>query len=270
MIIIGEKINGTRKAVAKAITERDADFIKRLAQSQTEAGSAYLDVNAGTAPEREPDDMIWLVENVQAVSDLPLCLDSANPAALKAGLETVNKPPLINSLSGEKARIQGVLPLALEYKTGLIILALDDSAGIPASSAGRMEIINRLAAMATEGGLSEDQLFFDPLVTAISTGQDNAKITFDTIRAVKQAYPQAHVTSGLSNISFGMPLRALINRTFMAMCIMSGLDSAIADPNDRELMGAVLAAEMLMGQDKFCQNFSKAYRGGRIGPQADK
>ncbi len=268
MIIIGEKINGTRKSVAKAIGERDAGFIKKLAEDQAAAGISYLDVNAGTSPEREPDDMVWLVENIQDACDLPLCLDSANPSALKAGLDTASKTPLINSLSGEKARIEGVLPLALHYKTGLIILALDDKTGVPKTAGERLSIVRRLAAMAMEGGIAENQLFIDPLVTAISTGTENANITFETIRMVKEALPAAHITSGLSNISFGMPLRPLINRTFMAMCIMAGLDSAIADPNDRELMGAVLAAEMLMGKDNYCQKFNRAYRAGRIGPKA--
>ncbi len=266
MIIIGEKINGTRKAVARAIKERDSDFIRQIAREQSEAGSAYLDINAGTTPNQEPRDLVWLIENAQAASDLPLCLDSANPTALRAGLETVKKTPLINSLSGEKARIEGVLPLALEYKTDLILLALDNT-GIPATSQGRMEIIHRLVDMTVKGGLTEGQLYVDPLVTAISTGTDNATITFETIRAVKAAYPAAHVTSGLSNISFGMPLRKIINRTFLAMLVAAGMDSMIADPNDRELMETMMAAEMLMGKDRFCMSFNKAFRAGRIGPQ---
>lgn len=267
MIIIGEKINGTRKAVAAAIQDRDADFISELARSQAQAGSSYLDVNAGTTPEREPEDMVWLVKTVQTAVDTPLCLDSANPAALKAGLEVVDQKPMINSLSGEKDRIEGVLPLALEYKTNLIVLALDDTTGIPETSAGRMEVVRKLAAMALDGGLSEDQLFVDPLVTAISTDTKNAMTTLDTIKQIKAAYPGAHITSGLSNISFGMPLRFLINRTFMAMCIAAGLDSAIANPNDRGLMEVVMTAEMLMDKDRFCMNFNKAYRAGLIGIQ---
>ena len=267
MIVIGEKINGTRKAVGAAVRNRDAEFLKQLALSQVEAGSDYLDVNAGTPPEREPDDMAWLVETVQSVTDTPLCLDSANPKALKAGLERVDKTPLINSVSGEKQRIEGVLPLALEYKTGLILLALDDTVGIPNTCEGRLEIVHRLVGLAKDGGLAENQLFVDPLVTAISTGDKNALITFDTVRGVNAAYPEAHITCGLSNISFGMPLRSLINQTFMCMCIQLGLDSAIIDPNDRNLMGAMMAAEMLTGKDKFCQRFSRAFRSNRIGPK---
>ncbi len=266
MIIIGEKINGTRKAVNAAILEHNTDFIVKLVQEQVEAGSSYLDVNAGTTPEREPEDMAWLVETIQSATDLPLCLDSANPEALKAGLEQVKKTPIINSVSGEKHRIENVLPLALEHKTGLILLALDDESGIPNSPEQRMEIIHRLVKMAKEGGLEEDQLFVDPLVTAISTGDENAKITYETIRETTRAYPGAHITCGLSNISFGMPLRSLINQAFMAMCIQVGLDSAIIDPNDRNLMGMLLASEMLVGKDKFCQKFSRAYRSGLIGP----
>jgi 5-methyltetrahydrofolate corrinoid/iron sulfur protein methyltransferase len=265
MIIIGEKINGTRKAVAQAIRERDANFIKDLAKAQADAGGAFLDINAGTAPEREPEDMAWLVTTVQEACDIPLCLDSANPKALKAGLDLVIRPPLINSVSGEKPRIEGVLPLALEYKTGLILLALDDETGIPNTSDGRMKIVDRLVNLAVGGGLTEDKLYIDPLVTAISTGTGSALITLDTMRRIRSSYPKCHITSGLSNISFGMPLRHIINRTFMAMAVQAGLDSAIADPNDRQLYEVVLAAEMLMGKDKYCQAFNKAYRTGRIG-----
>ena len=266
MIVIGEKINGTRKAVGAAIRERDVEFIQQLATGQVEAGSSYLDVNAGTSPEREPEDMAWLVSTVQQVTDTPLCLDSANPEALKAGLELVERTPLINSVSGEKHRIDNVLPLALQHKTGLILLALDDTVGIPATAEGRMDIVHRLVKLAKGGGLTEDQLFVDPLVTAISTGDTNAMITYDAIRSVHEAYPEAHITCGLSNISFGMPLRSLINQTFMAMCIQMGLDSAITDPNDRNLKGVMLAAEMLMGKDRFCQKYSGAFRANAIGP----
>lgn len=269
MIVIGEKINGTRKAVGAAIRERNAGFIEELALSQVEAGSHYLDVNAGTAPEREPDDMSWLVSTIQNVTETPLCLDSANPKALRAGLELANKTPIINSVSGEKPRIDGVLPLALEYRTGLILLALDDTVGIPNTAEGRMEIVHKLVAMAKEGGLSEGQLFVDPLVTAISTGDANAKITYDCIKKIRNDYPEAHITCGLSNISFGMPLRSLINQTFMSMCIQIGLDSAIIDPNDRNLKGVMLAAEMLMGKDKYCQSYSKAFRANAIGPKKE-
>lgn len=268
MIIIAEKINGTRKAVARAIREKEADFIRDLAKKQADGGAHYLDINAGTAPNREPDDMVWLVNIVQAACDLPLCLDSTNPSALKAGLEAVQKTPLINSVSGERARIDGVLPLALEYKTGLILLAMDDN-GIPENVGGRLEIVRKLVRLALDGGLAQAQLHVDPLVTAISTSTQNAMLTFDTIRAIKAEFPDVHITGGASNISFGMPLRPTINRYFMAMAIQAGLDSAIINPNDRELAAAIMTSEMLMDRDRFCLGFNRAFRAGNIGPIAE-
>lgn len=264
MILIGEKINGTRKAVAKAIREKDAAYIRDLATTQAEGGCSYLDVNAGTAPGREPDDMVWMVNTIQEVCELPLCLDSANPAALKAGLKVVKKTPMINSVSGETTRIDGILPLALEYKTDLILLALDDN-GIPDTVEGRMEIVRKLVSLAVGGGLVQERLHIDPLVTAISTGTANAILAFDTIRAIKKEFPEVHITGGASNISFGMPLRPIINRFFMAMAIQAGLNSAIINPNDRELISAIMTAEMLMNRDKYCLNFNRAFRAGRIG-----
>jgi 5-methyltetrahydrofolate--homocysteine methyltransferase len=268
MIIIGEKINGTRKSVAAAVREKDAQFIRDLATSQAESGSTYLDVNAGTAPEREPDDMAWLVSTVQDVCDLPLCLDSANPAALKAGLEVVKTPPMINSVSGEQARIDGVLPLALAHQTDLILLALNDK-GIPETVEGRMEIVRKLVGLAVDGGLTQEKLHIDPLVTAISTGTGNAILTFETIRSIREEFPNVHITGGASNISFGMPLRPIINRYFMALAIQAGLDSAIINPNDRELKAAIMTAEMLMDRDKYCLTFNKAFRAGKIGPKPE-
>ncbi|MBN2705093.1 MAG: methyltetrahydrofolate cobalamin methyltransferase [Deltaproteobacteria bacterium] len=267
MIIIGEKINGTRKGVAEAIRSRDSEYIRELAKVQAKGGSVYLDVNAGTAPERESEDMVWLVETIQEVCDLPLCLDSANPAALAAGLGVVKKRPMINSLSGEQARIDGVLPLALAHKTDLVILALDDQ-GIPETVEGRMRIVRELVGLALNGGLLQENLHIDPLVTAISTGTENAKLTFATIRAIKEEFPKVYITGGASNISFGMPLRPMINRYFMAMAIQAGLNSAIINPNDSELIGAIMTAELLMGKDRHCMNFTRAFRAGKIGTPA--
>jgi len=268
MIIIAEKINGTRKAVATAIREKDSKFIGDLAKTQADGGATYLDVNAGTAPEREPEDMAWLVNTIQQICDLPLSLDSANPAALQAGLALVKRNPMINSVSGEQTRIDGVLPLALEHKTDLILLALDDN-GIPETVEGRMEIVRKLVGLAVDGGLAEEKLHIDPLVTAISTGTGNAILTFETIRAIKREFPKVHITGGASNISFGMPLRPTINRYFMALAVQAGLDSAIINPNDRELKSAIMTAEMLMDRDRFCLNFNKAFRAGTIGPKPE-
>jgi 5-methyltetrahydrofolate corrinoid/iron sulfur protein methyltransferase len=269
MIIIGEKINGTRKQVAAAIQNRDVDFIRDLAVRQYENGAAYLDLNAGTVPKREPEDMVWLVETVQeALPDAMLCLDSANHHALRAGIEKAKRVPMINSLSGEQLRIDGVLPLACEFKTELIVLALDDN-GIPQTSEGRQNVVRRLVEMTRAGGLPDEKLYVDPLVMAISTGTENGNITLETCRKLKEEFPDIHLTCGLSNISFGMPLRVTLNQAFMALVLQAGMDSVIMNPEDRELQGIMMAAETILGKDRHCMNFIRAFRSGKIGPKTE-
>ncbi len=268
MIIIGEKINGTRKGVAHAIQHRDADFIRDLAICQFEGGASYLDVNAGTMLQREAEDMAWLVGIVQeAAPDATVCLDSANSQALRESMEKADRPVMLNSLSGEQFRVEGVLPLACEFQTDLIILPLDDR-GIPPTSEARMDVVRRLVDMTRRGGLADEKLFVDPLVMAISTGIENGNITLDTCRKIKEEFPLVHLTCGLSNISFGMPLRKILNQAFMVLAIQAGMDSVIVDPEDRDLRGQMMAAETLLGKDRHCLGFNRAFRSGKIGPAA--
>jgi 5-methyltetrahydrofolate--homocysteine methyltransferase len=263
--IIGEKINGTRKRVGTAIADRDAAYIQSLAARQAEAGAHRIDVNAGTRPDREPDDLSWLVETVQAVTDLPLCLDSANPVALAAALKFTRTAPLINSISGEPARLSGVLPLARDHGCPVIALALDDT-GIPADAGQRMTVIRRLLAATREAGIRDGEVFVDPLVMAVSTAERAGLVALETIAAVRKEFPDAHITAGLSNVSFGLPARHLMNRTFLALAVAAGMDSAIADPLDRELMAALKATELVLGRDRHCLAYTRAYRAGLLAP----
>ncbi len=272
MKIIGEKINGTRKRVQQAIVERDAKFIQDLAKSQADAGADWLDANAGTAPQREPDDLIWLVENIQAVTDKPVCLDSANPAALETAIKVVKQTPMINSISAEPHRLKGVLPLVAQYKTPAVALAMDEK-GIPKTKEDRLSVIRRLLGETRKLGIPDNTLYFDPLAMTIATGQDNGLVFFDTIRAIRQEFPEVHMTCGLSNISFGMPARAYINRVFLTLSMAAGLDCAICDPNDHEIRTTMMATELLLNQDKHCLKFTKAFRAGvfnRPQPAASK
>jgi 5-methyltetrahydrofolate--homocysteine methyltransferase len=269
MIIIGEKINGTRKQVGVAIQARNADFIRDLAVRQFQGGASYIDINAGGLPDREPEDMAWLVETVQeAVPDVTLCLDSPNHKALRIGIERAAKTPMLNSLSGEQFRVDGVLPLACEFGTDLIILPLDDK-GIPKTSDGRLEIVRRLVELTRKGGLSDEKLYVDPLIMAISTGTENGNIALETCRKIKQEFSRVHLTCGLSNISFGMPLRSVLNQAFLVLAIQAGMDSAIVNPEERELRGMMMAAETVLGKDRYCMNFNRAFRAGKIGPKKD-
>jgi len=263
MKVIGEKINGTRKRVKEAVLNRDTAFVQQLAADQAAAGATWIDVNAGTPADREPDDLVWLVQTVQAAVDKPLCLDSASPAALAAALPEVKQPPLINSISGEQARLAGVLPLAARAQGGVIALAMDDK-GIPTTAGGRLEIVRRLVGLTREAGIPDEQVYVDPLVMTIGASGDAGRIALATVRAVKAEFPQVHFTSGLSNVSFGLPTRSLINRAFLTLMLEAGLDSAILDPLDIELRRAILAAEAVLGIDRYCLNYTRAFRAGLL------
>lgn len=263
--IIGEKINGTRGQVGRAITDRDAAFIQSLAIRQAEAGAHRIDVNAGTRPDREPDDLRWLVDTVQEVADIPLCLDSANPAALAAALAVTRTAPLINSISGEPARLRDVLPLARDHGCPVIALALDDT-GIPPDAERRLAVIRRLMTATRQAGIGDTEVFVDPLVMAVSTAGHAGGVALDTIAAVRKEFPETHITVGLSNVSFGLPARHLVNRTFLALAVAAGIDCAICDPLDQELVATLRATELLLGRDRHCLAYTRAYRSGLLGP----
>jgi len=267
MLIIGEKINGTRKEVREAVTTRDVAFIQTLARSQVEAGAGYLDVNAGTSPDREPEDLVWLVQTVQAAVEVPLCLDSANPKALAAAMPGVGQTPMINSISGEPDRLEHILPLAAKHGCAVIALALDDQ-GIPKGVDGRMAVVAKLFAATRKAGVPDEKVYLDPLVMAIATDNQGGAVALETMRRVRAEFPEAHLTGGLSNVSFGLPSRSLVNQAFLTLALAAGMDSAIMDPTDRALYGALLAAEVVLGRDRHCLNYSRAFRAGKIGKPA--
>jgi cobalamin-dependent methionine synthase I len=267
MKIIGEKINGTRKLVGKAIAERNTVFIQDLAKKQVEGGADWLDINAGTHPEHEADDMIWLVNLVQDVTDVPLCLDSANPKALREALKIVKRTPMVNSISGEPTRLESILPIAAEFKCPVITLCMDAD-GIPATAEGRLEVLKKVVAVTRKSGIPDENLYIDPLAMTIATNTDAGNIFLATIHGIREHYPQAHLVCGLSNVSFGLPLRSLINRTFLALAVSAGLDTAIIDPNDCELRATLYAADLLLNRDKNCLKYTRAYRAGKLEPLA--
>jgi 5-methyltetrahydrofolate corrinoid/iron sulfur protein methyltransferase len=264
MQIIGEKINGTLKEIKGAIRERNASFIQDLAREQVEAGAALVDVNAGTRPDEEPETLSWLVRTVQEAVDTPLCLDSANPNALSVALQEVKQTPMINSINGEPSRLDGILPLVSRHACSVIALAMDEK-GIPKGVDERLSVIRRLMDRTRAVGVPDEKVYVDPLVMAISTNTESGTIVLETMRAVHNEFPKAHLCGGLSNISFGLPERHLVNRVFLTLALASGLDTAILDPFDRELRGEMLAAELVLGRDRHCLNYTRSYREGQIG-----
>ncbi|MBN2851142.1 MAG: methyltetrahydrofolate cobalamin methyltransferase [Clostridia bacterium] len=264
MIIIGEKINSTLKSVRPAIEKYDAAAIQSLAKRQSEAGASYIDLNAGMFYQDEPDRLEWLVKTVQEVVSTPLAIDSPNPKALLRGLQAnKNGKPIINSITDEKERFDAVLPLILEYNTSVIALCMDDT-GMPETEADRMKIAESLISKLTKSGVKLDDIYIDPLIRPIGTGSHYGRVAIETMRMVKKEYPDVHITCGLSNISFGIPLRKIMNQAFLVAATAAGMDGAILDPLDKKLMTFLYAAEALIGRDDYCMNYLTQFREGNL------
>ncbi|MCR3921863.1 MAG: methyltetrahydrofolate cobalamin methyltransferase [Firmicutes bacterium] len=269
MIIIGEKINGTIPSVGRAIAERDEAFIRNRAIKQAEAGANFIDVCASTSPDLEVEALIWLMNTVQDAVDTPICIDSPNPEMIKKVFKHARRPGLINSVSLEGDKMDVIFPLIEGTEWEVIALTCDNK-GIPADVETRVNITKAIVEKAATYNITPDRIHIDPLVMALSTDTQSLLKFLETLKTIKELYPTIKVTSGLSNISFSMPLRKVINTTFFTLAIYEGMDSAIMDPLNRDMMAALLATEALLGRDRFCRNFSNAYRKNKIGPKKEK
>lgn len=263
MIVIGEKINATRSAVRDIIEQRRADQLVDLAQKQAAAGAAYIDVNVGTGNGTQQDEveaMQWAVGTLNTAVDKPLCIDSADPEVIEAGLEAMaQRPAMINSTKADAKYLQSVLPLAARFKAPVVALAMDGK-GIPETAAGRIEACSTIATACRDFDVPIESVFFDPLVLPVSTDARQGKVTLDTLAAIKQTFPGARTTLGLSNISFGLPGRVLLNAAFLQMAIFAGLDAAIMDPLNEGMMQAARTGDALMGKDRHFRKYSRAFR----------
>ncbi len=263
MIIIGEKINATLAPVKPIILERNTAALLELAKGQAAAGANFLDVNVGTgvgSQAEEVEAMQWAVQTIQAEVETPLCLDSADPAVLEAGLQANTRQPcMINSTNAEQEKLESIAPLAAKYKTMLVGLTMDE-AGIPKTVEDRLRAGGKIVAACKELGIPLDQVLFDPLVLPISTDITYGMVTLKTIARLKESYPEAKTVLGLSNISYGLPARSRLNVAFLHMAIAYGLDAAIIDPLDEELMAAAATGEVLAGRDRHCRRYTRAFR----------
>ena len=269
MIAIGERINGQFNDVRRAIAEKDGGPIQDLARRQTDAGAAYLDINVGTAAEDPLDAMRWLVETAQAACETPLCLDSQKPEVIRAGLEVcdTSRGVLLNSSPLSKKSDPAVLDtyasMAREAGGSLICLTMDTE-GVPQTIERRVEIAAELVTRAMDLGLEPDRLFIDPIILPVNVpgAQGQPGLILQAIEQIALlSDPPPHITMGLSNLSQGAAERSLINRTFLAMAVSHGCDSAIVDVLDDALVDAVAAAEMIMNMQIYSDSFLKAYRG---------
>ncbi|MBN2569194.1 MAG: dihydropteroate synthase [Deltaproteobacteria bacterium] len=267
MLIIGEKINASIKSVGQAITDKNEEFLINIAKDQAGAGADFIDVNAGVGQDaRESATKIieWLIDLIQNEIEKPICIDSDDPAVLKAALGRYRgERVMINSVNAEPDRLETVGRLAAERQASLVALVMK-AGGIPRTVDERLQAAEIIVEHLARVGVREDQIYFDPLVLPISVDTTQALVTLRTIEEIKTRYPSAKTVMGLSNISFGLPSRASVNRSFMLMAASAGLDAAILNPLDRKLMSLVKVADMLTNKDPLCKGFIRAHRKGLL------
>lgn len=265
MIIVGEKLNGSIKSVAQAIQSRNAEFVRDLATRQLERRADYIDICSGV-PERDAEVLGWMIDLIQTDHpDVRFSIDSSNPDTILSCMQKCRNPGMINSVSLETGKIEKILPVAAEMKGWNIIALLMDNNGIPETVEKRMENFENLIKKTKEFGIAENRLFIDPLVFSVATTPESFLNFINTSKQIRETHPDIHIISGLSNISFGLPYRKAINHAFLIGAMLNGMDSAIMDPLNADMLGGIYATEALTNLDEYCIEYLEAYRDGMFG-----
>lgn len=272
MLVIGERINSSIKRIEDAIKAKDSTLIQQEAIHQFQAGAHVVDINAGTLIKTESEELIWLLQTVFSAHGIEagvrIALDSSNPAAIEVGLEELARlgraeQTIINSVTADSDKLEGILPLVKKYDAQLIGLCMNDK-GIPDEPKKRCQLGQSILKAAEDHGIPIKNIYLDPLVLPVSTDVKKGLQALDSIRLLKEIDSEVLTVIGLSNISYGLPEKSLLNRTFLVMAMDYGLDAAILNPLDTQLMSMIKAAEVLLGLDDFCMNYIKAYRNGEL------
>ena len=266
MIIIGEKINGSIPSMATAIAERNEEHIKDTAKKQAEAGATFIDVCASVSEDVEVETLKWMIDLVQSVTDLPISVDSPSEKVLTEAYKFCNKPGLINSVSMEGNKVDIIFPILAENDGWEVVALLCDDTGIPQTAEHRLRVFGDLMAKAKEYNIDPSRIHIDPLVEMLCTSEEGIEVNEEVISTIREQYPTIHITAAISNISFNLPVRKLVNLGFTVLAMKAGLDSAILDPLNRDMMGLIYATEALLGLDDYCMEYIGAYREGIIGP----
>ena len=260
MLVIGELINGMYKKIGKAIEARDKTVIQEIAKDQVERGAGMLDVNTGPYEKNPKEAMKWLVETIQSVTDAPLVLDSTKADVIEEGLKLAKKKAMINSANADEDKLNTILPLAKKYNASLIALTMDKK-GIPRDKNERMEHAVKIITKCQEIGFDINDLYLDPIVLPVNVAQAQGVEVLDSIREFKfLCDPAPKTVVGLSNASQSTKERPLINRIYLVMAMANGLSAAIMDPLDKDLMDAVITAELILNKTIYCDSFLDAQR----------
>ncbi len=263
MIIIGERLNSTRKPVFQAFENKDEKYLVSQAKEQENAGADYIDLNASALLDREIETLKWATPLLKKKLSIPLSIDTPDVRAMEEGLKIHKGRAILNSISGESKRINAFLPLIKTYKPRVIVLCLDDE-GLPKNSDKELSIAAKMVSILEKEGIGLEDIFLDPLVRPVGVDQNASKLFLESLEKIKKNLPGVKTIAGISNVSFGLPRRRLLNRVFLVLALQNGLDAAILDPLDKELMASLSAAEALLGKDPSLKNYLSYVRSGKL------
>lgn len=263
MFVVGERINGMFTDVKKAIENRDEGPIQELATDQVQAGADALDLNVGPTRGGDIENMIWLLETVQAVTDAVVCVDTAKEEVMREALKACENPTIINSTKAIEEQLEKYVAMATETDSGLIALTINEG-GVPSQTDARVQMGATIASKAMEGGLPMGDLYIDPVILPVNVAPKQPARVMEALGQLKMlSDPSPNFLLGLSNVSQGCKERSLLNRIYAAMAIGAGLNAVLMDPLDEDLMNAVITAEVLMERQLYCDDFISAYMGNR-------
>ncbi len=263
MLIVGELINSTRRQIQPLLEARDGGAIVDLARRQIASGAHLVDINCATLMENEVECLAWAIQIIQEATDARISVDSPNPLALRRGLKAVRGKAMLDSINLEHERWTGFLPVVREFRPEVVALCMDDQ-GIPTTAEGKLALATRLVEGLTGAGIPPEDIYIDPLVFPVATDSGCVRVFLEALGLIKRRFPEVRTICGLSNVSFGLPHRSQINQVFLVLCLAHGMDAFILDPLDRRMMANLTTAQMLLGQDEFCQQYLGAVRAGKF------
>lgn len=260
MYIIGELINGMYKDIGQAIQTKDKSIIQKRALEQVKAGADALDVNCGPASKDPLNDIQWLINSIQEVTDRAIAIDSSRPQVIESGLKAAKNKVIINSTTADQDKLDALIPLALKYNAKLIGLTISKK-GIPQNKDQRLELAATIVAACQEKGFPIEDIYLDPIVMPVNVAQSQMKDILESIHDFKIiSDPAPKTVVGLSNVSQGTCQRSLVNKTFLIMAVGFGLDAAILDPLDKDLVDGAITSDLILNKHIYCDSYLDAYR----------
>jgi 5-methyltetrahydrofolate--homocysteine methyltransferase len=260
--IIGERINSSNTKVKQMFTERNAAMLLDMTREQVAGGASYIDINASLLMTGERDALFWAVDTIGDVLDVGISIDTPDTELLLEAASRCGRRSIVNSFTSDEDLLSASLPSIADAGAGVIVM-LKNAEGIPPTAEGRMRLAEIVAGIVSRCGVDPRMVYLDPVFSPIATTPSGLTVALETLRRLKEAYGGFQLIGGLSNISFGLPLRRLLNRTFLAMALSSGLSAVICDPTDRRLMDTLSAAEAIVGGDPGCRRYLQRYRSRR-------